>query len=299
MKSEGLRAVALAITVALSFAVALVTLTPGEALAQSSCREITLTGTGGFNAGLNQFFELGVRCNPGDPFYFIVGGRWSDLNPSVNPFATLSYTRPLSGGWSAILAAGYRERLGDFEGHRLPELTLRYGGSANGWVPSLELSAGWFQIVAPEVQASRYGGTLALQSPTGRLGAGTEAIARMKVGGYGYSTGESNTFYSAGVEFMKKLGDRGSISLSYDNVGGSGTSPLLFDAPYVEQLLTGRLFTWTADGGMTGMIYASFTLHTPAIEGKEYGVELRSSKGWYIGAAYRVSDSRAFLTFGF
>lgn len=292
--------VAAAVSILVTALAAALGIAPREVLAQPRCESISLTGTGGvaIYSPMGQFYEFGIRCNPGDPFKLVLGGRWSELNPTVNPFGTLSYAAPLSKGWNATLAAGYRERLGDFEGHRLPELTLSYAGNGAGWVPTLELSAGSFQILDPYVRATRFGGAVGLQSPVGRLGSKVEAVVRLRAGGYTYNTGDSQSFYSGGVELSAQVGRNGLFSIAYDNLGGSGTSPILFDAPLIEQVATGR-FTWQVKPDVTGMLSASVNLHTPTVEGREYVFEFRSAGGRYIGVLHRASDSRWFILFGF
>jgi hypothetical protein len=163
--------------------------------AQAVCSQLALTGTGGSNSLLGQFFELGLRCSPGYPLQLVVGGRWSEQHPTANAFGLLSYTIPLSQGWSASVVGSYRERLGDYEEHRLPEALLRYTEAGNGWIPSLELSSGSIQIVQPSVVATRLGGVLGLKSPVGRLAPGLEAVAAARVGAYSYDSGATQSFY--------------------------------------------------------------------------------------------------------
>jgi len=125
---------------------------------------------GGYNDVLRFWAEAGIRCGVDTRGSITLGFRYAESRANVLPWISLSYAWPLREGPSLMLAAGVRERLGDWEGDRLPEATLRFslpsGTALGGW---FDVGAGLFNVYGAQsgvLRAARGTGT---RSSRGRL----------------------------------------------------------------------------------------------------------------------------------
>lgn len=276
-------------------AASMVTAGPGHA--QGFCSQIAPGGAAGSNTLLGQYYEIGLRCRPTAPWGVYAGLRYSEQFPNWNPFGILSYTTTVAPWWSMQFVVSARERLGDYEGNRLPEVLLTYFGPGPQWVPTLELSAGSISIrsVTPHLEAGRFGAIVGLRTPVWQMAPGLELVGRARGGGYSYGTGASHSFWTGGLEVTQRLRGGATLGLTYtlqDPIGG--TSPLLYDQVGSERVISTRA-TWPVSEGITGVLSAAWNLHTPTITGREYVLQFNAAAGWSLGVGYRISDGKWFL----
>ncbi len=273
---------------------------PQEAFAQAPegealCTRLSPTSTGGRNDVLGIFLEAGVVCQASPLWQLKFGWRYTDQSQHVSPFGVVLYTTPLPLGWYLSIATSYRERLGDYEGHRLPELILRRTWDSPSWVPSLELSAGVISVLQPPAQAGRVGTVAELRTPFWSLTPTTEVVGNLRTGLYAYDSGQSHSFWVAGMTAVQRLPLGLEFRLIYTRQEGVGSSPIRYDATAFDHYFITRL-GWPMGAALKGGVSATFNLYTPAITVREYGLTVDHASGFGVGVTLRVSDSRLFLT---
>lgn len=263
--------------------------------AEAFCPQI-IAGVGvGQNDFLKRFVETYVRCVPSQPWQLTVGWRYTERVQQALPYGMVSYSPRAPTGWDLSIIASYRERLGDYEGHRLPELIARRSWDGPGWVPSLELSVGAISIIEPAVSTERFGITARLRPPVVHLSPSAELRGNLRGGLYAYGSGQSHSYWVADLTAAKRLPRGGEIGLTYTRQDGTGSSPLAYDFTGFDQYVTARL-GWPVSGSLNGSASVSFGLSTPVVTVREYVLSISHARGWSVGATLRMSDSRVLVT---
>jgi hypothetical protein len=224
-----------------------------------------------------------------------VGLRYTEQRGNVGPFAVAEYSRALDAGWRLIFAASGYERSGDYEIHRLPELTLRWSPpTSSGFLtPSLDLSVGSIQVFRPQAQTERAGVGLTLTTHPMRLGASTEVTPSLRVGGYSYGTGASHSFWVGSASLVHRPTSRMDLGLTYVRQDGTGTSPLAYDYVGLDNYVSGRV-GMTLTPSDSASLTTTFGL-TPYAGVREYIVTWTRSAQWTGSLTWRQSDGRLLL----
>lgn len=259
------------------------------------CPQIVPRAAVGRNDFLGRYVETYVRCVPSQPWQLTVGWRYTERAQQVLPYGMVSYSPRAPTGWDLSIIASYRERLGDYEGNRLPELIARRTWNGPGWVPSLEMSVGAISIIEPAVSAERFGISAGLRPPVVRLSPRAELRGNLRGGLYAYGSGQSHSYWVADLTAARRLPRGGEIGLTYTRQDGAGSSPLAYDFTGFDQYVTARL-GWPVSGSLNGSASVSFGLTTPMVTVREYALSISHAGGWSVGATLRMSDSRVLVT---
>lgn len=263
------------------------------------CSGSRLLVEGGHSDVLGVFGEFGVRCPPGPGWALAAGLRYTDQRAGVLPFALLTYTRPLGAGWRFGLTASARERAGDYEIDRLPELylwwTLPGTPSRPSLMPSLQVFAGSITTLTlqPQPQTTRVGGALTLTLPLG-LGPMAELTPSLQLGALVYGTRQHHSYWVGTVNLTIRPAPRTEVGFAYLRQEGSGTSPLAFDQVNPDHLLTARV-----SRGLTSSDWVhaaiTFTLVAPPATVKEYVLSWSRAGAWTVSVTYRQTDGKVFV----
>ncbi len=256
---------------------------------------------------LGNYAEVDALCDFGQ-WTIQVGARYTDVTHATWPVAKLSYDTALDASWHLLVAASARERVGDYEANRLPEVTLQWkprvpDGSLS---PRLDVSVGWLQSVQFGTQTLRAGAVATLATPTLKLGM-VSAGASLQLGDYAYGTGQNSSFYVLELDAGFRISDTIGLELAYVYQQGFGTSPLVFDFVNLERVLLARLNITT---GPDDEIAISTSIFVPAqappatpLIPSPAPVSIRDatityskpSQAWSIGIGWHQSDGSVFL----
>ncbi|MDR7400531.1 MAG: hypothetical protein QN144_14640 [Armatimonadota bacterium] len=242
---------------------------------------------GGRSSALGLFGELGVRCGLGDRGSVTFGLRYAESRAGVLPWATLSSSWPAGRATTVTLSVGLRERLGDWEGDRLPEVGLRLSSPDSAPVPGwLEAAAGLFNVYGVHSGVLRGGLRLHLFTRPLQMG---QASARLGIaaGYYRYSTGGDHAFLTWTVDFRARLVRDVSFQLAYLQADSSGTSPLRFDAVGPDRYWTAGL-EGTA-GSATAWRLGLLVDSAGGAGIREYRAAVGLGRNWF-SLTYRTAD---------
>jgi hypothetical protein len=256
---------------------------------------------------LGNYAEVGARCLFG-PWSIELGARFTEATQTTWPVGVLSYDHALDPSWHLIVAASARERVGDYEANRLPELTLRWKPAVpdGAFAPSLDLSAGWLQSVQFGTQAFRTGAVATIASPSFRMGS-VSIGGSVQAGDYAYGMGQNTSFYVAEIDAGLRITQAVGVELIYVNQQGFGTSPLVFDFVNLERVLIARLDVAVGPDAEIAVSTSVFVPaqappSTPLIPSPPSVfvrdasiVYSRPSQGWSIGVGWHQVDGRVFL----
>jgi hypothetical protein len=249
---------------------------------------------GGYNDVLRFWAEAGIRCGVDTRGSITLGFRYAESRANVLPWISLSYAWPLREGTSLMLAAGVRERLGDWEGDRLPEATLRFslpsGTALGGW---FDVGAGLFNVYGAQSGVLRAGARVNLSTrpvPLGSLSGWLTADA----GHYAYGTGDGHTFLTWTANLRAPVSEAVSLQVAYVQADSSGPSPLRFDLVGPDRYWTAHL-QGTAPPAISWR--AGVLVDSMAGRGiREYQLGLRIQSNW-LNVAYRITDQRILAEF--
>ncbi len=268
-----------------------------EARAQARlCPNTRLLVGGGSSDLLGIFGELGLRCTPAPSWSLVTGLRYTEQRANVQPFAVLAYETPLALGWRVRLTTSVRERAGDYEIDRLPELYLWWypPTGPSFLVPSLQLFVGSIATFRPQAQTTRAGGILVLGVRPLRLGANTELTPGLQLGGIAYGTGQNHSYWMGTVNLVIRPTSRTEVGFSYLRQEGFGVSPLAFDQVNLDHLFTARI-----GGALTRtdwvFVAATFTLVTQPATIKEYVLSWARAGAWTASVTFRQTDGKVFF----
>ena len=247
---------------------------------------------GGFNDVLRFWAEAGIRCGVDTRGSITLGFRYAESRGNVLPWIGLGYTWPLREGPSLMLAAGLRERLGDWEGDRLPEATLRFslpsGTVLGGW---FDVGAGLFNVYGAQSGVLRAGARLNLSSrpvPLGSLSGWLTADA----GHYAYSTGDRHTFLTWTANLRVPVTEAVSFQVAYVQADSSGPSPLRFDLVGPDRYWTAHLqgTAAPATSWRAGVLVDSMAGR--GIREYQFGLGIESN---WLNVTYRTTDQRVLM----
>lgn len=256
---------------------------------------------------LANYAEVDALCDFGQ-WSIQVGARYTDVTHAIWPVAKLSYETALDASWHLLVAASARERIGDYEANRLPEVTLRWKPPVPGGAlaPTLDLSAGWLQSVQFGTQALRAGAVGTLATPA--LKAGTvSAGASLQLGDYAYGTGQNSSFYIVELDAGWRISDTVGLELAYVYQQGFGTSPLVFDFVNFERVLIAQLHVALGPDEQVTLATSLFVPAqappaTPLIPAPAAVtirdasiVYERPAERWSVGVGWHQSDGSVFL----
>lgn len=261
------------------------------------CPELRPLADGGRSAVLGLFLEAGVRCRQAGHWSLTTGLRYTDRRGGVGPFAVLAYARPLTAGWRLYLVASAYERHGDYEIHRLPDLTLRWSPPAAGppLISTLDLSLGAIEIPRQQTLTGRAGVVLTLAARPVRLDARTTLAPVLWLGSYAYHTGQSHSFWTGAASVAHRLDARTEVSVLYLYQQGFGASPLVYDQVGLDSYVSGRISL-----ALSASDRASFTATIgliPQAAPREYVIAWTRHRAWTASVTWRQTD--AALLFGF
>jgi hypothetical protein len=256
---------------------------------------------------LGDYAEVGAACDLGQ-WSFQVGARYTDVTHATWPVAKLSYETAFNASWRLLVAASARERVGDYEANRLPEITLQWKPPVpeGALSPRLDLSAGWLQSVQFGSQALRAGAVATIATPTFRLGM-FSAGASLQLGDYAYGTGQNSSFYIAELDAGFRISETVGLELAYVIQQGFGTSPLVFDFVNLERILIAELHLGMGPDeqitlATTFFVPAQAPPATPLIPSPPVVsirdasiIYERPSEQWSVGVGWHESDGSVFL----
>lgn len=260
------------------------------------CPELRPLADGGRSAVLGLFLEVSVRCRQAGHWSLTAGLRYTDQRGGVGPFAVLAYARPLAGNWRLHLTASMYERYGDYEIHRLPELTLRWRPSMIGapLIPTMDVSLGASQTSNQQAMTGRAGAVLTISARPFRLDARTTLAPVLWLGSYTYGTGQSHSFWIGAGSLVYRLDAKTEVSAHYLYQEGFGTSPLAYDQVGLDSYVSARIGV-----ALTASDRASFTATLgllPHAALREYVIAWTRRGAWTAGITWRQTDGA--LLFG-
>lgn len=256
------------------------------------CPNPRLTPAGGRSDLLGVYVELSLGCQPGPAWNLQTGLRYTEQRGTTEPFVVLTYQQLLAPVWGLIVSASRRERWGDYEIDRLPELTLRWNPNARPVslvIPTLDLSVGSIAVARPQVQTTRVGAVLGLIGLPLALRPPTELRPSMRLATYSYGTGQSHSFWVGTVDLSTRTGPRVEVGVVFNHQEGFGVSPLAYDAINFEETLTGRIGLSVTPS--TTVILAATVLLTQPPSMKEYVLSLYQRGGWNGSVTWRQIDN--------
>ncbi len=256
---------------------------------------------------LGDYAEVGAVCDFGQ-WSVQVGARYTDITHATWPVAKLSYETALDASWRLLVAASARERVGDYEANRFPEVTLQWKPPVpeGALSPQLDISAGWLQSVQFGTQALRTGAVATIASPTFRMGM-VSAGASLQAGDYAYGTGQNSSFYVAELDAGFRFSDTVGLEFAYVTQQGFGTSPLVFDFVNLERILITQLHLGIGPDQQltlttTFFVPAQAPPATPlipspaAVTVRDASIIYeRPSQQWSVGVGWHQSDNSVFL----
>jgi hypothetical protein len=256
---------------------------------------------------LGDYAEVDALCDFGQ-WSLQVGVRYTDVTHATWPVAKLSYETALDASWRLLVAASARERVGDYEANRLPEVTLQWKPPVpeGALSPRLDVSAGWLQSVQFGTQTTRAGAVATIATPTLRLGM-VSAGASLQLGDYEYGTGQNSSFYILELDAGWRVSSTVGLELAYVYQQGFGTSPLVFDFVNLERILISWLHVGVGpDEQIT--LAASFFVppqappatplipSPPSVLVRDASIIYeRPAEGWSAGIGWHQSDGAVFL----
>jgi hypothetical protein len=273
----------------------LVLVAPAQAVAPGFCaRGLGPLLVGGYNDVLRFFAEVGIRCRLDTGGSVVLGLRYTESRASALPWVSLSYVWPLGERLSLTVAAGLRERLGDWEGDRLPEATLWFSlPSGSPLRGAFGLSAGLFNVYGAQSGVLRAGARMNVSTPPVALGS-LSAWLTGDAGHYAYGTGDGHTFLTWTANLRIPLSEAVSFQVAYVQADSSGTSPLRFDPVGLDRYWTANLqgSAAPAAGWRVGVLVDSTS--GKGIREYQLALGIQSSS---LNLSYRTSDQRVLVGF--
>lgn len=249
----------------------------------------------GRSDALGPWAELGLRCG-GAPLNFQAGLRYTGLGQGAAPFAVLSLSYPLSSSLALNVTGSLRERWGDNEINRLPEVALQWSPASWGFIrPAFTLSAGLIDALQQHTEAFRAGGTATFAVTPVRV-AGIDFGATLQFGDYAYGTGQGFTYWTGVVSASTQISPSLQVGVAYIHQEGTGLSPLAYDFVGPDQYLAGQLSL-----ALTPAITISLggTFNVPGLPTPMRDLTLslsRPSQGWSVGVTWHQPTGQAVLT---
>jgi hypothetical protein len=223
----------------------------------------------------------------------LFGVRYASRTGSLNPFAVLTYSTTVAPHLRLMMIGSFRERVGDHEIHRMPDLWLRFDIPVMGWHFGLEAMAGHIHNLSLDVGTSRFGQRISLASPAWPILQGSAFGVGASMTWQQYGTGASHSFWQAWASWRTEFSAAVAFHLSYAVQDAVGTSPLAFDAVGRDQTLTPALhFRLTPEDVVS--VAAVFGV-IPEFTPREYVLSWSRLGWWSLSATWRQSDGRILL----
>lgn len=243
---------------------------------------------GGRTDVLGFFGEVGVRCAVGERGWVAVGVRYAESRGNALPWWSAGYSWRVGRDLTLSLRAGGRERLGDWEGDRLPELSVRWAlPPASPLRGQLEAGVGLFSVHGAAGGVVRAGARVDLFTRALPVGPGS-AWLTAHAGHHAYGGGVSQTFLTWTANLRVPVAQAAALHVSYVHSDSSGWSPLRFDSAGSDRYWTAYL---QGSGRTTGW-RLGVTLDAAAGAGvREYQAGVGVGPNWF-GLVYRAADGR-------
>jgi hypothetical protein len=238
--------------------------------------------------------EFGIRCG-GTPLNLQMGLRYTGLGQGAMPFAVLSLVYPLSSSLALSVTGSLRERWGDYEINRLPEVTLQWSPASSGFIrPTFTLSAGLIDALQQNTEAFRAGGTAAFAVTPVRI-AGIDFGATVQFGDYAYGTGQGFTYWTGVVSASTQVSPSLQLGVAYIHQEGTGVSPLAYDFVGPDQYLAGQ-FSLALTPAITISLGGTFNVPGLPTPMRDLTLSLsRPSQGWSVGVTWHQPSGQAVL----
>ncbi|MGH2361252.1 MAG: hypothetical protein ACRDGM_12030 [bacterium] len=243
------------------------------------------------------FVGLGLRCSLTPNLSASAGFRYTDQRQETLPFLILAYSKPLTTGVTLSVTGSLRERWGDYEIDRLPEvsvqLTFLPGPSPS---VSLQAFAGSITTLSTQVHTTRAGVTLDVANLF-RLSPSMDVTPALRFGSIDYGTGQRHEFWVQSALLVIRAAPKVDLGMVYLKQDGQGTSPLLFDLISFDHTLS----AWIGFAIMpTARVALSATANlftVPSWTMKEYTLSWTRHGAWTGSLTWRVSDNRVLVGF--
>lgn len=265
----------------------------GARTSEPGCQHLRLSPAVGRTGVLGTYAELAATCGIADGGVLRFGVRYTESRMDLRPYAALQYVWPL-GDTTVSLNVGLRERIGDWEVDRLPEVTVRWTLNPPSLLRgALEVTFGRFSTHAAG-EGGRVGARLRLSSRTMPVRSGTTWLT-LDAAHYRYDRSQTQTSLQWTVHLHLPLTRDLGFQLGYQHVDAFGLSPLRFDSVSPTRVWSGYLLGPVGQRGTWWAGLSADTWATPAI--LELHVGGRMELGW-LSLTYRLGDGRVFLTGG-
>ncbi len=227
--------------------------------------------TGGQNSILGTYLSGGLEMPVGD-LTGTYGLTWSETL-GVEPLVSLSYSRPVGGGWTLNSVVGYGGIGGDYRVNRLPEIRLTRS-FAIPTVPfsySLEIGAAYYTVRPVDLAGFR--GNFAAQLNTTPYNPSPSASLSGSVGYtyYLYAIGSPNGAAWGSATLALTHSPSLSTSFSYFRQIATGASPLLFDNIGEDNYVSG-LVRLAVSPGVTIQHSQNYSFISNSISARVYSV---------------------------
>lgn len=241
---------------------------------------------------LGPWAELGLRCGSG-PLSFQTGVRYTGLAQGAAPFAVLSLTYPLAPSLALNLTGSLRERWGDYEINRLPELSLQWSPGFSSFLhPTFTLSAGIIDALQQNTQAFRTGGT-ATFSFTPLHVVGLNVGATVQFGDYAYGTGQGFSYWTGVMSVSAQVTHSLQVGVAYVHQEGTGVSPLSYDFVGPDRYLAGQV-SLALTPAVTISLGGTFNVPGLPTPMRDLTLSLsHPSQGWSVGVTWHQPTGQA------
>jgi hypothetical protein len=268
-----------------------------EAELSPTCQDLRPIVGGGRGDLLGLYGEASLRCRPMPALTVQLGLRYTEQRRNVSSFLVLSYDWPLGPGWWLNAKASVRERAGDYEIDRTPEITLRWVPAAPGalLLPAVDLSAGSISVHLPRNSATRVGAILSVSTRQVAFGPSGVVWGDVRLGSYSYGSGQNHNFWSGSVSLGVRPSAATEAVLTFFRSEGFGVSPLAFDNVGLDEVVTGRL-SFQMSPTLTLSAGSTIALLAQPVAVREHFVTLTKVGAWTVGVTYRLSDGRLLFT---
>jgi len=230
-----------------------------------------ITLTGGKNSVLGTYLSGGFVVPLGD-LTATYGLTWSEAL-GAEPLTSLSYSRPIGGGWYFNSVVGYGGIGGDYRVNRLPEvrLTRSFAIPIVPFSYSLEVGAAYYTVRPANLEGFR--GNFAAQLNTTPYTLSPSASLSGSVGYtyYLYAIGSPNGAAWGSATLALTHSPSLSTRFSYFRQIATGSSPLLFDNLGEDNYVSG-LGSLAVSPGVTVQHSQNYSFISNSISARVYSV---------------------------
>ncbi len=247
-----------------AFVAVLLSVAPSRA-----AQRITLTA--GKTSILGTYLSGGFEIPVGD-LTGTYGLTWSETL-GVEPLVSLSYSRPVEGGWTLNSVVGYGGIGGDYRVNRLPEvrLTKSFAIPVVPFSYSLEVGAAYYTVRPADLAGFR--GNFAVQLSMTPYNLSPSASLSGSVGYtyYLYTIGSPNGAAWGSATLALAHSPSLSTSFTYYRAMAAGSSPLLFDNIGEDNYVSG-LVSLAVSPGVTVQHSQKYSFLSNSISERVYSV---------------------------